>query len=56
MDGDLPPEANPASLARYIVTLIQGMSVQAAGGATRSELYRVIGIAMQSWPSSGRIV
>jgi len=56
MDGDLPPEANPASLARYIVTLIQGMSVQAAGGATRSELYRVIGIALQSWPSSGRIV
>jgi AcrR family transcriptional regulator len=55
MDGDLPPEANPASLARYIVTLIQGMSVQAAGGATRSELYRVIGIALQSWPSSGRI-
>jgi AcrR family transcriptional regulator len=55
LDGDLPPEANPPSLARYIVTLIQGMSVQAAGGATRSELHHVIGIALQSWPSSGRI-
>jgi len=55
LDGDLPSEANPPSLARYIVTLIQGMSVQAAGGATRSELHRVIGIALQSWPSSGRI-
>jgi len=50
-DGDLPPEANPASLARYVVTLIQGMSIQAAGGATRSELRRVIDIALQSWPS-----
>jgi AcrR family transcriptional regulator len=49
--GDLPPDASPASLARYIVTVIQGMSVQAAGGATRKELQRVIEIALQSWPS-----
>ena len=51
LDGDLPPEANPDSLARYVVTLIQGMSIQAAGGATRRELRRVIDIALQSWPS-----
>jgi AcrR family transcriptional regulator len=50
MDGDLPPEANPASLARYIVIIIQGMSVQAAGGATRGELHCIIDIALQSWP------
>jgi len=50
-DGDLPPEANPASLARYVVTLIQGMSIQAAGGATRRDLRHVIDIALQSWPS-----
>src|ERR1700676_3259385 len=47
-EGDLPPDADPTSLARYIVVIIQGMSVQAAGGATRSELHRVIGIALQS--------
>jgi AcrR family transcriptional regulator len=51
LDGDLPSEANPASLARYIATIIQGMSIQAAGGATRSELRHVIDIALQSWPS-----
>lgn len=51
IDGDLPPEANPASLARYVVTLIHGMSVQAAGGATRKQLCRVVEIALQSWPS-----
>ena len=51
IDGDLPAEANPASLARYIATIIQGMSIQAAGGATRSELRRIVKIALQSWPS-----
>jgi AcrR family transcriptional regulator len=50
-DGDLPPESNPASLARYIVTLIHGMSVQAAGGASRKDLHRVVEIALRSWPS-----
>jgi AcrR family transcriptional regulator len=50
MEGDLPPDANPANLARYIVIIIQGMSVQAAGGATRSELGRAADIALQSWP------
>jgi AcrR family transcriptional regulator len=53
-DGDLSVDANPASLARYIVTMIQGMSVQAAGGATRNELHRIIDIAMQCWPASSR--
>jgi len=52
MEGDLPLEANPVSLARYIVTMTQGMSVQAVSGATRRQLHRVIGIALQSWPSS----
>jgi len=51
IDCDLPPEANPASLARYIATINQGMSIQAAGGATRSELRRIVKIALQSWPS-----
>lgn len=51
VDGDLPPEANPVSLARYIVTMIQGMSIQAASGASRGELHRIIDIALQSWPS-----
>jgi AcrR family transcriptional regulator len=50
-EGDLPPDANPANLARFIATMIQGMSIQAAGGATRAELHRVVEIALQSWPS-----
>jgi AcrR family transcriptional regulator len=51
IDGDLPPDANPASLARYIAIIIQGMSVQAASGASRSQLRGIIDIALESWPA-----
>jgi AcrR family transcriptional regulator len=49
-EGDLPPDANPADLARYIVTFIRGMAVQASGGATRNELRRVVQMALRAWP------
>lgn len=49
-EGDLPADANPADLARYIATVLHGMSVQAAGGATRAELLRVAQTALQAWP------
>ncbi len=49
--GDLPPDANPTALARFVVTVIQGMSVQAAGGASRADLLRVVAITLQSWPT-----
>jgi hypothetical protein len=39
--GDLPANADPAGLARYVVTVIHGMAVQAASGTTRAELRRV---------------
>ena len=50
-EGDLPPGSNPGDLARYIATLNYGMSVQAAGGATRDELLQVAELVLQSWPS-----
>jgi AcrR family transcriptional regulator len=49
-EGDLTPDASPADLARYVVTVIQGIAVQAAGGATRNELRRVIENALRAWP------
>jgi AcrR family transcriptional regulator len=49
-EGDLPPHASPADLARYLATVYQGMSVQAAGGATREQLRRVAKIALRAWP------
>ena len=49
-EGDLPRDANAADLARYFVTVIHGMAVQAASGAKRQELRRVIQTAMRAWP------
>lgn len=49
-EGDLPPEAEPADLARYVVTVINGMAVQAASGAGAEELRRVAEIALRAWP------
>jgi len=48
-EGDLPRDSSPADLARFIATVLQGMAVQAAGGATRVELQRVIQTALRAW-------
>ena len=50
-DGDLPADVDPAELAAYIRTVIYGMTVKAAGGATREELEGVVQLAMRGWPS-----
>jgi AcrR family transcriptional regulator len=49
-EGDLAADVDPADLARYLVTVIRGMAVQAAGGAGREELRRVVEMAMRAWP------
>ncbi len=51
-DGDLPRGADPAALARYVSAVIQGMAVQAQGGATRKELLEVVDVALESWPAN----
>jgi len=49
-EGDLPAETNPTDLARFLTSVMYGMSVQAAGGASRVELKRIAKTAMQAWP------
>ena len=51
-EGDLPTDADPAALSRYIATVSEGMAVQAAGGATRAELRRIVETAMAAWPNA----
>jgi AcrR family transcriptional regulator len=53
-EGDLPADTDPADLACYVVTVIRGMAVQAAGGAGREELRRVAETALRAWPARGR--
>jgi AcrR family transcriptional regulator len=50
-DGDLPAETDCATLARYIGTVLNGLAVQSASGATEKELRLVSALAMQAWPS-----
>lgn len=49
-EADLLASVDAARLARYVLTVIWGLSVQAAGGATRAQLKEVAELAMQSWP------
>src|SRR5205823_11177768 len=37
-EGDLPRNADPGELARYVMTVLQGMAVQGADGASRDQL------------------
>jgi AcrR family transcriptional regulator len=49
-EGDLPPKTDVTALARFYLTLQQGMSIQARDGATTKELDLVATAAMQAWP------
>jgi AcrR family transcriptional regulator len=51
-EGDLRADAKPGDLARFVATIMHGMAVQAAGGATRKEMERVAVIALRAWPDS----
>ena len=49
-EGDLPREADAADLARYISAILQGMAVQAAGGASREQLRKIAHMTLRTWP------
>jgi AcrR family transcriptional regulator len=48
--GELSTDADHASLARYIATVIYGIAVQAAGGASRDKLQRVVEMTLRTLP------
>lgn len=49
--GELPASANTAVMAEYYASVIAGLSVQAANGATAKDLNAVVEMAMTAWPS-----
>lgn len=49
-EGDLPADADPGLLARYLMTVANGIAVQAAGGTTQDELQLVADMALHAWP------
>lgn len=52
VEGDLPPDADPGLLARYLMTVSNGIAVQASGGVGADELHRVADAALVIWPSA----
>jgi len=49
-EGDLPTDANAETLAKFLSTLHQGMSVQVTSGASKEELMQIVEFALKSWP------
>jgi AcrR family transcriptional regulator len=50
-EGDLPGGTDCGTLARYVATVLNGLAVQAASGATVKELRQVAALAMRAWPA-----
>lgn len=46
-EGDLPPGADPAGLARYVMTVAFGIAVQAASGLDQDELQDIVDTALR---------
>ena len=49
-EGDLPKKADPTELSHYVMTVLHGMAVQGADGASRDQLRRVAQVALRAWP------
>jgi AcrR family transcriptional regulator len=50
-DPDLPAGTDTESLARFYITVHQGMSIQARDGATREQLESTARHALAAWPA-----
>ena len=49
-EGDLPPETDPAALARYVMSVSEGNAVHAAAGVGRAALHATVDIALRAVP------
>ncbi len=49
VEGDMPRKTNVSAMARFFMSVLQGMSVQAKDGATRRELVAIARAAMKAF-------
>jgi AcrR family transcriptional regulator len=49
--GDLPPDADPNELARFLMVVGWGMAFDAQSGASRADLYRTVVRTLKAWPN-----
>jgi AcrR family transcriptional regulator len=55
-DGDLPRTANPATLARYLSAMANGICIQAASGASTEQLHEIAALALAAWPIASPLI
>jgi len=49
-EGDLPADVNPKDLARFVMIVMNGLSVQAVSGITPAEMNLAVELALRSMP------
>lgn len=49
-EGDLPAGENADDLARYVATILQGISIQATSGTAVEALHAIVDVALRAWP------
>jgi AcrR family transcriptional regulator len=52
LEGDLPKTAKPEALATFVMTVTQGIAVQAKAGMSRDMLQTVAEQALSTWPQA----
>lgn len=50
-EGELPDTVDPESLARYLLAILQGLSLQAGAGASCVELKDLVETSLKLWPT-----
>ncbi len=51
-EGDLPADVDAEGLSRLLVSILQGISVQANQGASREQLEKLVQTALALWPTA----
>lgn len=51
-EGGLPVSTNPELVARYLMTVANGIAVQASGGVGRDELQEIADMTLLTWPDA----
>ena len=54
-DGELPKETDPAALADFYATVLQGIALQAVNGLGRPRLQRMVNVALRVWPAPAAV-
>jgi len=54
-ENDLPAASNADDLARFVATFMNGLAVQAASGAKKAELLRVVEMVISAWANGALI-